>query len=185
MKKISKNKTAMTYARAWLDAAVTRKDEDNVFAEVKMLQKSISQNYSLWSVLCIPAEDNQKLVSLVENFAKEISLSEVSSGTLSLLATNRRLNLLALILDDFCKLYYSDHNITEVSVETAVPLNENQNKLLVKTLENKLQTKIVINYHINPEILGGLNVRFKSFQIDDTLSSKLEKIKSLMIKQGE
>ena len=106
MKKISKNKTAITYARAWLDAAVARKDEDNVFAEVKMLQKSISQNYSLWSVLCMPAEDNQKLVSLVENFAKEISLSEVSSGVLSLLATNRRLNLLTLILDDFCKLYY-------------------------------------------------------------------------------
>lgn len=185
MKKISKNKTAATYARAWFDAAKEHKKEDVVFDETKILQNSMHVDSALWSVLYAPTENNQDLVHLVDDFAQKISLSNISCEALKLIATNRRLNLLELILNEFSHIYYSEQGIVEVTVDTAVALGKTQHKSLSNALEKKLNAPVLIHYCIKPEILGGLNIRFKSFQINDTLANKLEQIKQLMLKQEE
>lgn len=183
MKKDSKNKTAFAYARAWFDAAKEQKKEDVVLNEVKALQKSIQDDTASWSVLFSTEESNDTMSSFISDFAKQTTLSDISTELLKLLVNNRRLNLLNLILDGFLKLYYDEHNIIEVSVDTAVPLTKAQDALLNKTLAKKLNAQILINYHVKPEILGGLNVRFKSYQINDTLLDKLERIKMFMLGQ--
>ncbi len=185
MKKISKNKTIATYARAWLDAAKEQNSENIVLDEVRLLQKSIQNDEMQWSILSAPTEDNKDLVRLITDFANDISLSKVSCGALELIATNRRLNLLEPILKEFCHLYYSDHGIIEVTVDTAIDLNKSQHVSLLNALEKKLGASVVIDYCIKPEILGGLNIRFQSFQINDTLAYKLNKIKQLMLKKEE
>ena len=185
MKKISKNKTAATYARAWLDAAKEQNKEDTVLEEVKVLKSSIDNDFVLWSVLFAPEEDHKNLMQLVSEFVKKASFSSVSGEALKLIATNRRLNLLKIILDEFCHLYYSDKGIIEVEVDTAVALEKSQHKSLSDTLEKKLNAPVLINYYIKPEVLGGLNIRFQSFQINDTLANKLNQIKQFMFKKED
>ena len=181
MQKISKYKTATTYAQAWFSAAKENNCEDKVLEEISLLKDSIRQNAAVWGVLSQPADDNNDKVNIMRDLAKQIKLSEISTETLVLLAENNRLNLLKMICGAFAKIYYQDKGIVEVTVDTAVELSETQDSRLKKTLENKLKAPVVINYRLRPEVLGGLAVRFNSFLVDDTLSGKLKKLKQHML----
>ena len=181
MKKVSKNKIATAYADAWFNVAKDQKMEDVVLEEAKILQSSLQNDSTLWSVLFAPTENNNDLISFITDFSKKAKLSVISTDVLKLLAANHRLGLLNLVVDEFFKLYYAEHNIIEVHVDTVVPLSKTQDALLNKTLAKKLNAQILIHYHIRPEVLGGLNIRFNSFQINDTLAHKLDRIKLLML----
>ena len=183
MQKISKYKTATTYAQAWFDAAKENHIEDAVMEEVRQLLVSMQQDTSLWAVLFQPADDNKEKVKIIRELGQRIGLTELSINTLSMVTENERLNLLKTILNTFIKLYYKDKGIIEVSVDTAVELTSTQHKKLQSTLEAKLQSPVVLNYRIKPEILGGLAIRYDSFLIDDTLIGKLKNIKRILLQQ--
>jgi len=181
VQKISKYKTAMTYAQAWFSAAKDNHIEDKVLEEIRLLKESISQNDDLWGVLMQPVDDNNDKVKIMTDIAKKAKFSAISEETLKMIAENNRLNLLKTICGAFAKIYYQDKGIVEVTVDTAVELSEAQDNRLKKTLENKLKAPIIINYRLKPEVLGGLAVRFNSWLVDDTLSGKLKKLKQYML----
>lgn len=183
MQKVSKYKTAMTYASAWLEAAKDQKQEDTVFEEIGKLNLSLKECADVWSVLAQPVDDNQEKIKIIESFAKQIKLSKISTETLKLVMENDRFSILKLIFHAFKEAYYKDKGIIEVDVETAVLLTEAQDKKLKKTLEDKLKSQIVLNYQVRPEVLGGLAIRYDSFLIDDTLAGKLKNIKKIITHQ--
>lgn len=180
MQKVSDYKTATAYAEAWLDAAKDRNAEDIVLKEVQALDNGIGDIAALWAKLSTPLDDDNLKVEVIASFAKEANLSDISTEALKLIATNGRLNLIQMILTEFKHLYYQNKGIVEVMVESAVQLSEAQDKKLRKMLEEKLKAPIIIDYQINPAVLGGLAVRYGSFLIDDTIKSKLGRIEKLL-----
>ena len=57
-------------------------------------------------------------------------------------------------------------------------------KSLTANLEKMLSKKVVVNYEICPEILGGLIVKFGSSMIDDSIRGKLNRLE-IMMKGGQ
>ncbi len=180
MQKYSKYKIAANYAYAWFNAAKDKKIEEKVFDEVQLLKASYAHDKETWNILAAPIDDEHIKQSIIESIAKKIKLSEVSADALLVVVQNRRITLLALILNEFVKLYYQDKGIVEVTIETAVELSDAQDKKLRNVLEDKLNTKVLLKYLVNPEVLGGLKVSFDSFLIDDTLQTKLKRMKLLL-----
>jgi F-type H+-transporting ATPase subunit delta len=180
VKKISKYKTATAYAQAWLDASKDKKLEDLVFNEVLSLRSAVKENINLWTILSVPADDNSEKLKIVSDLSNKVKLSDISSESLKLVTENNRLDLIELILDEFVHLYYKNKGIVEVDVETAIKLSTKQDKNLIKILEKKLNSPVVINYHINSDVLGGLKISYNSFMFDDTLISKLNRIEKLL-----
>lgn len=180
MQKISKQKTASVYARAWLDAAKDEKAEEKIFEEVLMLKQAYKDNPEVWQQLAAPSDNKDTPRNIIISAAKKTGLSAVSAETLALAAENGKLKLLELILNAFVDFYYQDKGIIKVSVETAVSLSGEQNKKLKEILERKLKSPVTLEYLINPAVLGGLKIHFKSFLIDDTLDYKISRLTALM-----
>lgn len=176
MQKVSNYKTATAYAEAWLEASKNNKAEDDVLQEVKALREGISAISDLWSKFSAPIESEEQQYDIITTLADKISLSPISKSILQVIAENNRLNLIFLILDKYIHLYYKDKGIIEVSIDTAIALSSEQDKQLKQALETKLNSPVIIDYHIKPEILGGLAIRYNSFLIDDTLQSKIARI---------
>lgn len=183
MQKISKYKTATTYAQAWYDASKENHIEDVVFEEINQLSESMKKDAFLWNVLSQPAEDTKQKIKIMDDISKKLNMSAISSQALEMIAENERINILGIILNTFVKIYYKDKGIIEVSVDTAVELTKVQDTELKKVLENKLNAPVILNYKVNPDVLGGLAVRFNSVLIDDTLASKLKNLKHLLLNQ--
>lgn len=178
MQKVSKYKTANTYAKAWFGAAMDLKTQDVVFEEVSALLKSVEENESLWKRLFVPTDDT--ILQTVTTLTKTLRLSKVSSAALIEIAKSGRLKLIEFILKDFQKFYYQEKGIVEVTVDTVVELTAEQDKKLQQTLRGILDKEVKVVYRLKPDILGGLAVSFDSFLFDDTLASKLEQIKQTM-----
>lgn len=181
VKKISKNKQAKTYALAWLEASKDNKVNKKIFEEVKTLQNSFNSDKNLWKIFSMPNINLNRQLEIISEICKKLKFSTITTNTLKIIATNNKLNILDLILDEFINMYYKDNNITEVDVCSAVELTSSQKNKLKKALEKRVNSEIILNYEIKPEILGGLKISYNSFLIDDTLQTKLSNIRNLIL----
>ncbi len=182
VQKVSNFKTAAAYAEAWLNAAKDGNAEDAVFEEVTALKTGIGDVSGLWRVMSAPVESEKAQTDVLSALTKKAKLTKISEQALKLIAEHKRLNLISLILDEFVRLYYLDKGIMKVYVESAVKLSNEQSSKLEKVLQKKLNAPIVVDYQVNPEVLGGLSVRFGSYLIDDTVQNKLVKLEQILAK---
>ena len=178
MKKASKITIAKNYAQALFEAAADKNLLKETFQDCQKLAENL--NISELKVLNNPAWRTQDKKDVVQKIAKALGLSQPVSNFLELMAQNHRLNNLKNTLEQFKHIYYKENNICEINVESVQKLTSEQKKKLQQMLEKKLQQKIVINYNINPEILGGLVVQYGSVRIDDSLSGKLNRLEQIM-----
>ena len=184
MKKDSKYKLASVYAEALYEAAEEQKALAKVHADVVSLNKEmdIEKNFSKYFSNPLWGVDSKK--AALKEISKKLNLSKETQNCLDIIAENNRFPEFELILQKFIKLYYAKQGITEVEVDSALKLSEAQHKKVLSMLEQKLGKKIVVNFRVDPEILGGLRVKYGSTMIDDSVLGKLNRLE-IMMKGGQ
>ncbi len=180
MKKASKTKIARVYANALYEAAVEQKSIDRVKADVDKLKALLAQDASLTAYLANPLWSEEDKKDVLQKTAKALQLSAETLSCLDVVTENRRSANLALILDDFVKVYYLKNGVAEVEVETVKSLSAVQDKKLKKVLAKIFAKEVAVNYILNPAILGGLRVKSGSTMFDDSLAVKLNYLENVM-----
>lgn len=180
MKKDSKTKIARVYALALYQAA----EQENVVAQVSddmlKLLEAVRAEPEIVKSLANPIWGIQDKKLALKAVADKMHLRAETLNCLNLIAENNRFGELALILENFKHVYYQKHDIAEVDIQSVKALSANQEKLLKTNLEKMLLQKIVVNYEIKPELLGGLVIKFNSNMIDDSLKGKLSRLELVM-----
>ena len=180
MKKDSKAKIASTYALALYASAKSDKQAVRIFGDVKRLlqvlevEKDFAKDFAnpLWAI-------NSKKEAL-KKISKKLSLSEDVQNCLNILLDNSHINELKVILEEYKSIYYKKHDTVVVKVHSAKELSSAQNKKLHFSMERSLKKKVIIDYIIRPEILGGLIVEYNSNMIDDSVLGKLNRLELIM-----
>lgn len=180
MKKDSKTKIASTYALALYEGAEQRRAVEAVVKDVETLTALLREDKNFVAYLANPLWDAAAKKAALKSIAPKLKLSSETLNCLDILADNGRFGELALILDGFRKIYYQKHGIEEVEVASVKALSPAQDKKLKAELEKLLQKKVVVNYLIMPELLGGLRIKYGSSMIDDTLAGKLNRLELVM-----
>ena len=180
MKKSSKNKIARVYSTALYEAAVERKCVDEVWKDIEKLQILLRENTEITSYLSSPLWSEQDKDDVLKKTANVLKLNKETVNCLEVVTENNRAADLSAILDDFIKVYYQKNDIAEVEVETVKNLSAEQDRNLKKILEKLFAKKVVINYQVNPTVLGGLRVKYGSEMFDDSLAVKLNYLENVM-----
>lgn len=180
MKKASKTKISRTYAMALYEAALEKKCVEKVLADMEKLQKLIKddKSYSLYLASPLWSEDDKK--DVLAKTAEVLQLNKETLACLNVVTENRRVADLAMILDDFVSIFYQKNNIAEVEVETVKKLTVKQDKNLKTVLQKLFMKEVVINYIVNPAVVGGLRVKCGSKMYDDSLANKLNYLENVM-----
>lgn len=184
MKKNSKNKIYSTYAQSLYQAAVDSKKLDKICEDVELLKGLISDDSQIVSCLNNQIWPVSSKIEAIADISKKLKLNKETVSFLNIIITNRRVSDLAGILDEFGHIYFRKHGIEEVEVVTAKSLSSAQDSKLKNMLEKKLAKKVLIKYTINPDLLGGLIVKYDSLMIDDSLKGKLTRLE-IMMKGGQ
>lgn len=184
MKKDSKTKIASVYALALYEAAEEKKAVSKVYADVQTLQKLADEEKDFLKYFSNPLWDKDSKKSALKEIAAKIKIDSETLRCLDIIADNNRFAELKLILDGFVHLYYQKHDIVEVEVSSVKSLSAAQNKRLVAELEKKIGKKVVVKYALNPELLGGLRIKYGSNMIDDSIVGKLNRLE-IMMKGGQ
>ncbi|MBR5154312.1 MAG: ATP synthase F1 subunit delta [Alphaproteobacteria bacterium] len=176
MQKVSKEKIARAYAASLLEVSNSQGKENIVKQELEAIDQSIKNSPQEWGMLLNQQDRISENEEIIKTLTKKLKTTDLMFNVLNLLNENSRLSLLPKVIEKYKELYFEEKSIVSVKVETVIPLTASQDKKLKKVLVEKLKKDVEITYTINESILGGLRISYGTYQIDDTLSTKINEI---------
>ena len=122
-------------------------------------------------------------IEQVSIFAKILGeqQSVAVSNFLTLLADNSRLTLLPEIAVEYEQLKSQNNNTVDVVIESAFPLNAEQEQLLSQALVKRLNCAVNVSVEVNKALIAGVVIRAGDQVIDDSALNKLEKMRTRLL----
>ena len=168
------------YTRALFELAEKQKTLDRIesqFHEIKLL---VERHHE------IPHLVLNSTISFAEkeDFISKIVPSETSPLLLNfikVLIKKKRFNELAAMQKEFHKLYEKKKGVREVEAVTAIALSQANEQKLITVLKKKLGSEIRLMTKVDPEMIGGLILRFDGTEVNSSYHAQLEELRQLVL----
>lgn len=171
-----------TVARPYAKAAFEYASQLNTFdrwSQVLARASAIVADERVEPLLTNPRVKPADLVDMIGEIAGD-ALDEHSRNFIAMLADNRRLALLPEIAAMFEAMRAEIENIADVSVISAVQLDEAQRQRLAYALKKRLKRDVRLQCDVDSSLIGGAIVRAGDFVIDGSLKARLERLAGAM-----
>ena len=162
---------ARPYAKAAFEYAVDAKDLQGWSDSLKTVA-AVCQNDKVVSMLNSPSITLvQQAKRTIEICGNEVNLK--TQGFISVLAENKRLKLLPQISKPVETLKANREKTIEVSVVSAVELNDMQKNTLASALSAKLEREVNMQVSVDTTLIGGAIIRAGDTVIDGSICGRL------------
>ena len=104
---------------------------------------------------------------------------------MKLIVEKGRAYYLTGILEDYIKLANEDLGIELAVVTSARKLSEEDMQTIGEVLVRKTNKKVVLKNKIDPSVISGIKVTMGSRVTDATMATKIEKLRSALLKGGQ
>ncbi|MGL4774465.1 MAG: F0F1 ATP synthase subunit delta [Clostridium sp.] len=170
------------YALALYQVAETKGKVEEYLQDLREICNLVDNNTEFYEVIKHPQISTKKKKKTFINIFKGKVDEELLSFLLILIEKDRILYLREK-LDEMEKIHLEKQNKMKAVVKSAVPLKDEELRELRNKLEAKYNKTLIIETEIDKSLLGGLFVRVGNDVIDGTVKSKLEEMKSIMLKR--
>ncbi len=170
-------RAANRYAKALLDLALEKKQEDVLFTDMQFVAQTVADSTELSMFLSSPVyKIADKKTALDAIFTA--NTSDLTSKLIGLLAENKRISLLALIAKQYGVLYNEAKGKVKAVVTTAFPIDEVLKSQVMARAEELVKGKsILLENKVDENIIGGFILRVGDVQIDASIANKLNTLK--------
>lgn len=175
----NKSSIARPYAKAAFKFAV----EQHALAEWASQLNNLAllvQNEAIAALIKNPGLTREQLADLLTSIASEW-LSEPAAKFVHVLAQYRRLQFLPEIAEAYAHYQAEHEHKAVVQVKTSIPLTEAQQQQLQQALAKKWDRQIELECKEDPEMLGGLLIRFGDQVIDYSLRGLLQQLQQQIV----
>ncbi len=166
----------LEYAKALFMLAEEESACEKVLLDLRDAVAAVKENESYLELLDTPALPKEEKLQLVDEAFS--SLSEYVLNLIKILCEKRSSRLLPDVLREYEALYDEKFGILRVEAVSARPMSEAQLSRLREKLEKEKGKTVIITNSTDPEILGGLKLRFSGIQLDGSLKTRLDKIEA-------
>ena len=171
---------AIIYANSFYQVSKEENQKDLLFSQMMQIKKILLENLDLIRVLNLPNVGKKEKKNIVENVFSG-KLSDYIVNFFKILIDNNKTSLIFKIIEKYKFVYYKENNFKEVTIISAIDLNELQkNKILCKC-EKLFNKKIITNYLIDEEIMGGFIIKSDDKIVDMSVKNKLNNMKNTML----
>ncbi len=165
------------YARAAFDAGKASSKLGEIAKEVALVANSIAADENAMKMLSSGAITKQRTAKLFADIAADLKLNDVTKSFLMVLAENKRTALLPQINNKLSALINAENNTVKAEVFSAKALNDNDMEQVKKSLEKSTGKTVLAENKVQKEMIGGLKVKVGSTLFDDSVATKLERLK--------
>ncbi|HIF26471.1 MAG TPA: F0F1 ATP synthase subunit delta [Micavibrio sp.] len=158
--------------------------------EAKSVEKIEKDMLALEAML----EGSEDLQRLIENplmssgaqqngilaIATKAKFQKLTQNFLGVLVQNRRLGALPQVINAMKAELRTRRGEVEAKVVSAYALTPAQTNALQKDLSKAMGTNVTLSVEVDKELLGGMTVTVGSQMIDDSVRSKLDRLKRAM-----
>jgi F-type H+-transporting ATPase subunit delta len=178
---VAAQRIARTYAESLYRASTDQGQSDAIYEELNSLQTDLlSIREDIWLFFANPTINRHHKQAVIEKIFKDRA-SPLLYNFLQVLNEHERLDLLRVIRAELRKLLDERDRILRVPVRTAVPLADDQRQRLEEGLRNFFHMNPVLEPAVDPELLGGMVVRIGDMVYDNSVRTKLDKIRNDLI----
>uniref|UniRef100_A0A0N5BQD6 ATP synthase peripheral stalk subunit OSCP, mitochondrial n=1 Tax=Strongyloides papillosus TaxID=174720 RepID=A0A0N5BQD6_STREA len=165
------------YASALYSAAVKTKTLEVVEKDLQKIKGIYDTDPKFKEFAINPTIKNDKKRDAIQRVGKSIGASKEATNFLALLAENGRLNILEAVCNSFESIMRAHKGELFVEVTSATELSKSHKSALNDALAkfNKGGKKLTINYHVKPEIIGGVIVNLGDKYVDMSMATKIKK----------
>ncbi len=183
----SHNQTvARRYSRAlWMMTEGKKENAEAWLSALEAFVASMDQSKELSQVLDHPAFSIEKKWAVTEEVLKLVKSPAPLNRFIKFVLEAGRISSLSDISEAFKDLVLSANQTVEAFVETALPLSEQQSRLLVEKLQKATGKKVTLTTRLAPELLAGLRVKILGRSLDASLNSNLGLMQQALLKQDK
>jgi F-type H+-transporting ATPase subunit delta len=179
-KSSSSAQISLRYAQALLRVADQAQSIPAVEQDMRDLLGMLTASPDLARAFASPLLGRRSLLNLVDALVTKAQLNSVTQKFLKVLAQNGRLSSAHSIFQNVLKICATRRGEVEAIVRTAHALSPEQQKTLKDTLQKSLGLQAHLQMTVDPTLLGGMMVTVGSQMIDDTVKSKLDRLKQTL-----
>ena len=173
---MKQSRATIRYAKSLIDISEENGVIDKSYDDMVLVNSLCSSNKDLINLLKTPIVKTDLKVKIL----KELFSNSISSLTLSfivLITNKKRESILAEISSSFISLYKSKKNIKEVTVTTALPLDDSMRKELMSYVKAQNNSNIELIEKVDESLIGGAIITIGDKQLDTSISSKLHALR--------
>lgn len=170
------------YALALYEVAEEKGKVDEYLQNLEEICDLIENNRDFYEVIKHPQINTRKKKQTFINIFKGKIDEELLSFLLILIEKDRMLYLREK-LNQMKQIDLERKNTINGLVKTAIPLLPVELQKLKEIFEKKYDKNIIFDTEIDKSLLGGVYVRIGNDVIDDTILSKINEMKDLMLKR--
>lgn len=170
------------YALAIYEVAEKKGKVDEYLRDLREICDLIENNKDFYQVIKHPQINTKKKKEIFVDLFKGKIDDELLSFMIILIEKNRILYLKEK-LNEMKKIDLERKNIIKGIVKTAIPILPEELEKLKVIFEDKYDKTIIFDAEVDKSVLGGVYVSVGNDVIDDTIKSKIEEMKELMLKR--
>jgi F-type H+-transporting ATPase subunit delta len=166
---------AEVYARALFEAARDNDVLDRVHDELGEFADALDGGRDLQVFLFSPYFSSEEKKDGVRRIVSDAD--ERLVNFLELLAERHRMPALFRIRRTFDAMWAEENKLLPVTVTSAVDLDESLVKDIGKRIEEQTGRQVELSSTVDPDVLGGLQVRVGNMVLDATVRNRLERLR--------
>lgn len=171
---------AERYASALYELADDAKGLDQVAGDLRALKAMMAASSDLVRLLRSPVLGRSDQAKAMSALAEKAGFHDLTRRFLGAVASNRRLFVLATVIDEFLAELARRRGEATADVTSAVALTPAQTAALEQALRTAVGAKVSVDLKVDPSLIGGLVVRVGSRMFDTSLATKLRRLRLAM-----
>jgi|TARA_B110000967_G_scaffold148210_1_gene151794 F-type H+-transporting ATPase subunit delta len=154
---------------------------EEVEKNVNELLTLYSTSDNLRNFIKNPTLSQLNQLEVLNKISVQIKLSKIVKNFLSILVVKRRIFFINKIFLNFLSLASKLRGELKASLASSKNLSNEELKNLNKDLSQTLGAKIVLDYKVDENLIGGLKIQIGSLMIDTSIKNKLKKYEQTML----
>jgi F-type H+-transporting ATPase subunit delta len=171
---------AERYAVALFDLADERRTLDEVASDLRQLRAMVQASPDLLRLIRSPILSRDEQSKGIGALAERAGLSPLVRDFLAVVARNRRLFAVPAMIEAFLAKLAARRGEVTAEVFAAQPLSEAQLAALNEQLRRSIGSRVSVDVHVDPGLIGGLVLKLGSRMVDGSIKSKLQRLQLAM-----
>lgn len=167
---------SLQYANALADIAMAQGPEA-VSQQLGDFGAAYGESAELRNFLASPAVSHETKHGVIEKIAARIGANKIVRNFLFVVTDHQRSGIFPEIIAAFQQVLRRRQGIAEAEIASASELSEEQKADFTKKLEKLSGKKVVTQYSLDPELLGGAVVRLGDTVFDGSVRNRLNQMR--------
>ena len=168
---------SLQYANALADVAMAQGAAEPVSQQLADFGAAYAESAELRNFLASPAVSHEAKHRVIEKIAERTGANKSVRNFLFVVTDHRRSHIFPEIIAAFQQVLRRRQGTAEAEITSATELSAEQKADFTKKLEHLSGKKVVTQYSLDPELLGGAVVRLGDTVFDGSVRNRLNQMR--------